>query len=41
MHTYSAENEITSNEDIQELCYEALKDLFPDGNRRVTQCSKA
>ena len=41
MHTYSAENEITSNEDIQELCYEALKDLFRDGGRRVIQCSKA
>ena len=40
MHTYSAENKITSNEDIQELCY-ALKDLFPDGGWRVIQRSKA
>ena len=35
------ENEITSNEDIQELCYESLKDLFPGGGRRIIQRSKA
>ena len=41
LYVCGTENEITSNKDIQELCYEALKDIFPGGGRRVVQRSKA
>ena len=35
------ENNITTNDDIQSLCYEALAELYPGGGRKIIERSKA
>ena len=38
--SFTAANEIVETEDIQELCYESLSELFPGGGRKLLQRSK-